>query len=327
MDVWFVQSEGLGTHRVDEIDALLRRTDGFTWIDVPQWDEAAERLLADTFQCHPLVLRACARRNRVPTLHGYDRHVLLVLHAPLAAGDGHVHLLELDQVVARRYLITTHGPVNPVVDASEALRETEGVRARIEAGRFHPASPAALSHAISSAVVRRQLDVVRDVAERLPELEQQVMAGDFRRPDELLERLFLIRHELLIARTMAAQSAEVWARMESLERLADQDERKLAGDLREQFERVRSIADGESQFLFGVIDLYQTRATTKMTLAMERLAVIAAVTLPVTAIASVYGMNVIVNDRTHVTQLLLVLLLMATISGLLLHWTKRQGWW
>jgi hypothetical protein len=45
MDVWFVQSEGLGTHRVDEIDALLRRTDGFTWIDVPQWDEAAERLL------------------------------------------------------------------------------------------------------------------------------------------------------------------------------------------------------------------------------------------------------------------------------------------
>ena len=33
-----------------------------------------------------------------------------------------------------------------------------------------------------------------------------------------------------------------------------------------------------------------------MTVAMERLAVIAAVTLPITAIASVYGMNVIVND-------------------------------
>ncbi len=59
---------------------------------------------------------------------------------------------------------------------------------------------------------------------------------------------------------------------------------------------MRSIADGECQFLFNVIDLYQTRVTTKMTLAMERLAVIAAVTLPITAIASVYGMNVIVNE-------------------------------
>ena len=33
-----------------------------------------------------------------------------------------------------------------------------------------------------------------------------------------------------------------------------------------------------------------------MTVAMERLAVIAAITLPVTAIASIYGMNVIVVD-------------------------------
>ena len=98
-------------------------------------------------------------------------------------------------------------------------------------------------------------------------------------------------------------------------------------DLANQFERVRSIADGECQFLFNVIDLYQTRVTTKMTLAMERLAVIAAVTLPITAIASVYGMNVIVNDRTHVPQLVLVLLVMAVISGLLLRWTRKQGWW
>ena len=90
---------------------------------------------------------------------------------------------------------------------------------------------------------------------------------------------------------------------------------------------MRSLADGESHFLFGVIDLYQTRVTTKMTVAMERLAVIAAITLPVTALASIYGMNVIVNDSTHVTQLVLVLVLMASISGLLLRWTKKQGWW
>ena len=38
---------------------------------------------------------------------------------------------------------------------------------------------------------------------------------------------------------------------------------------------------------------------TKMTIAMERLAVLAAVTLPITTLASVYGMNVIVNDRTE----------------------------
>jgi len=62
-------------------------------------------------------------------------------------------------------------------------------------------------------------------------------------------------------------------------------------------------------------------------IAMERLAVLAAVTLPITAIASVYGMNVIVNAQTHYLQLIIVLVIMAAISGALLRWTKHQGWW
>jgi Mg2+ and Co2+ transporter CorA len=64
-----------------------------------------------------------------------------------------------------------------------------------------------------------------------------------------------------------------------------------------------------------------------MTVAMERLAVIAAITLPITAIASVYGMNLIVNDETHVPQLVLVLAIMVGISLWLLRWARRQGWW
>ena len=90
---------------------------------------------------------------------------------------------------------------------------------------------------------------------------------------------------------------------------------------------MRSLADGESHFLFGVIELYQTKVHTKMTVAMERLAVIAAVTLPVTAIASVYGMNVIVSESTHYTELVVVLAIMVAISLTLLVWARRQGWW
>jgi Mg2+ and Co2+ transporter CorA len=60
---------------------------------------------------------------------------------------------------------------------------------------------------------------------------------------------------------------------------------------------------------------------------MERLAVIAAVTLPVTAIASVYGMNVIVNQHTHYVELVVVLAVMIAISLMLLRWARRQGWW
>jgi Mg2+ and Co2+ transporter CorA len=64
-----------------------------------------------------------------------------------------------------------------------------------------------------------------------------------------------------------------------------------------------------------------------MTIAAERLAVIAAVTLPITALSSVMGMNVIVNTRTDPVFLAILLAWMTALSALLLVWAKRHGWW
>jgi Mg2+ and Co2+ transporter CorA len=326
MDVRFVDASGAHLHQSDDLVALLGRDDGFVWVDVPRWDDEAPEFLSG-LGCHPLVLEDCKRRNHVPTVHSYPDHYFVITHAPLEGANGHVHMLELDQIIGDRFLVTVHGPMNPVVDPGEALVETAAVRGRIEAGRFAPATPAELSYALSSALARRQRALVGLVAEKLPGLEHDVLQSTLSEPEVLLERMFLIRHELITARTMAAQTHDVYARIGALDRFVPEPSRLLARDLADQFNRVRSIADGEAQFLFGVIELYQTKVNTKMTVAMERLAVIAAITLPITALASVYGMNVIVNQRTHVTQLIVVVAVMLTMSGLLLHWAHRQGWW
>ncbi|NUR10045.1 MAG: magnesium transporter CorA family protein [Nocardioidaceae bacterium] len=326
MEVRFVDAEGVHDHDSDDVVTLLGRADGFLWVDVPEWDDQVEGLLKG-LDCHPRVMDSCQQRNHVPTVHSYSDHYFVTVHSPLLGKAGHVHMLEIDQIVGDRFIVTVHGPLNPIVDPAEALVETRNVLRRIESGRFAPVSPAEVSYAVTSAVARRQRELIGTVAEKLPGLEQHVMVSQLTDPEELLERMFLIRHELITARTMAAQSHDVFARIGSLDRFVPEPARLLARDLADQFDRVRSIADGESQFLFGVIELYQTKVNTKMTVAMERLAVIAAVTLPVTAIASVYGMNVIVNGSTHWGQLALVLCVMVTISALLLRWAHKQGWW
>jgi Mg2+ and Co2+ transporter CorA len=87
------------------------------------------------------------------------------------------------------------------------------------------------------------------------------------------------------------------------------------------------MADSQKDYLQGTIEFYQARTNTKMTIAAERLAVIAAVTLPVTALSSVLGMNVIVNESTHWEVLFVLLAIMVTMSLSLLIWAKRKGWW
>ena len=327
MDVRLVSDEGVEHRPVEELEALLERKDGLVWVDIPECDEQATRVLSEVFGFHPLAVRDCVERNVVPKIHPYADHVLVVLHASERGKGGHVHLLELDQFIGPTYLVTVHGPVNPAAPADAALRETHAVLKRIETGRLHPRSSFELSYAIVSAVARHQEAFVAALAREAGLLEQRVIGGDIGDPEQFLEEMFRARHELLVVRTMAGQTREVYGRMATMTRFVSPEGQPLVADLADQFERVRGMADGEKEFLHGVIEFYQTRTDTKLTIAAERLAVIAAVTLPITALSSVYGMNVIVNNRTHYLQLAVVLAVMAAMSAALLRWTKRQGWW
>ena len=93
---------------------------------------------------------------------------------------------------------------------------------------------------------------------------------------------------------MAALSREVYGRMCRLSVFGVRGGMAQLDDLEDQFRRIAAMADSQNEYLQGVIEFYQ-RTGTKMTIAAERLAVIAAVTLPITALSSILGMNVIVT--------------------------------
>jgi magnesium transporter len=327
MDVRFLSDEGIERHSVGELAGLLARDDGLVWVDIPACDEEATKVLAETFGFHPLAVRASVERNAVPKVRAYRDHVFVVLHAPELGKGGHVHYVELDQFIGQRYLVTVHGPTNPAVTPEAAQRETRAVLRRIEAGRLRPASPFELSYAIVSALAQGQEAFVETVTRQVWPLEQRVTSGHLGDPEQFLEELFGVRHALLAVSNMATLGHQIYQRMAALGRLVPVGGQPLVADIEDQFARVTGVADGQVRYLEGVIEFYKARTDTKVTIAAERLALIAVLTLPITAISSIYGMNVIVNDHTHLGHLTLVLALMAAISVVLLRWARRQGWW
>jgi Mg2+ and Co2+ transporter CorA len=286
-------------------------------------------VLAEEFGFHPMAIAASRERNHTPRVHVYPDHVFIVIHAPEIGERGHVHYLELDQFIGERFLVTVHGPLSPVVPLEAAMQETRQVIHRMEAGRVRPTSPFDLTYSLVSTIVRRESALVSDLARQVGLLEQRVMAASEEEgPQEFLTALFTARHELLTIRTMASQGGEIYRRAITLgRRFAPKESIKLMKDLLDQYQRVSHISESQLDFLMGVTEFYRARTDTKMTIAAERLAVIAAVTLPATAISSVLGMNVIVNQQTRWLPLTVLLVVMVTLSLFLLRWAKRQGWW
>jgi magnesium transporter len=326
MDVRFVSDEGIQQHPVGELEQLLARDDGLVWVDIPVCDQEAARVLAEVFDFHPLAIRACIERNAVPKVRAYQDHIFVILHAPELGKGGHVHYVELDQFIGPRYLVTVHGPVNPAVTEEAALRETRTVLRRVEAGRLHPRSGFELSYAIVSTLAQGQEGFVETVTRQVWPLEQRVTSGHLGDPEQFLEELFGTRHALLAVSNMATLGHQIYQRMAALARFIPPDCQPLVTDIKDQFARVTGVADGQIRYLEGVIEFYKARTDTKVTIAAERLALIAVLTLPITALSSVYGMNIIVNDRTDFPHLAVVLAAMIAISTILLRWAKQQGW-
>ncbi|MEV6305457.1 magnesium transporter CorA family protein [Actinoplanes sp. NPDC051861] len=313
--------------QVSRLPDLLAGGEGVVWVDIPVCDQPAMRVLTEVFGFHPHAVRDSAQRNRVPKVHVYADHAFVVLHSPELGAAGHVHYVELDQFIGPGYLVTVHGPLNPAVDTKVSLQETGAVLRRIEAGRFKPQSSHELSYAVVGALTRRLEEFIERQTQSVWLLEQRVTSGHLGDPEQFLDQMFRARHGLIAARTMGALGREIYGRLAVIGRGVPPSARPMLEDTVDQFSRIYALADSQKDYLQGVIEFYRTRSDTKMTVAAERLAVIAVVTLPITALSSILGMNIIVNDQTDFPLLAVVLTAMSIMSATLLAWAKRQGWW
>jgi hypothetical protein len=158
----------------------------------------------------------CLCRNPAPKLHVYADHVFLVLHSPEPGKGGHVHTIELDLFLSASVLVTVHGPLNPVVDPDVSLVETRAVAARIDSGRWTPASAPDLAHALVTALNRHMSRHVADLTSATWELERKVTDGHLGDPETFLAEMFGVMHGLQAVRTSASLDHEVFGRMAKL---------------------------------------------------------------------------------------------------------------
>ena len=347
MDIRLITADNIKLFSVEELSTLLERKEGLVWVDIPSCDEEAAHVLSTVFGFHPMAVRDCVQRNRVPKVHAYPEHLFVVLHAPERGKRGHVHYIELDQFVGSGYLVTVHGPLNPAVRPEVALRDTREVLARIEAGRLHPATAYELSYAIVSAMTRNHEAYVESVTSQVWALEQQVTGGEIDDPEEFLNELFRTRHGLLAVRTMGVLSAAIYGRMTNLLRVSP-DGRRLIADLEDQFERVASVADGEKEYLQGVIEFYRTVLALKGALAgqaqnekvqrlteasytqneeIKKISAWAAIFFAPTLIGTVYGMNFEAMPELRWAIGYPLALLMMVLGSVVLYVTFRQRGW
>ena len=264
-------------------------------------------VLSETFGFHDIAIRDCLERNHMSKLHVYDDHVFTVLHAPEIGTAGHVHYVELDQFLGPNYLVTVHGPLNPAVDPEVAFLDTApscgGSRTaaytpdavRVVLGDRVGTDPPGDRHDRDPGQTVRGPGTTTHARPRT-ERPRAVPGGAV----QGLVRASRDPHHRRARRRHLRPDGPSWSGS------CRRRDAPASADIADRFHQVASMADGQREFLHGVIEFFQTRTSTHMTIAAEALsgtsvqqnddmrritAWVAIVAVP-TAVTGFFGQNV-----------------------------------
>lgn len=273
----FIERHGVS---IDDVRAL-KSTVSVLWINVYGLaDIDLIQTLGDIFGLHSLALEDVVNVHQRPKAEEYADHVFVVTRM-IVAGS-HVETEQASLFVGKNFILTFHERSS---DCFEPIRE----RLRRQKGRIRGLGTDYLAYALIDAVIDAYFPVLEQFGERLEDLEDAVVSQP--RP-ELIAEVHTMKRDLLNLRRA------IWPHREMINSII-RDETSLVTDqtrlyIRDCYDhtiQLMDIVETYREIASGLVDVYLSSMSTRLNDIMKVLTIIATIFMPLSFIASLYGMN------------------------------------
>jgi magnesium transporter len=306
-------------------DAVARmKGPGVTWINVEGLDLRVLSRLGEHFALHPLELEDTVNVPQRPKVERYEKHLFMVLRTiRLAATVGAATEIQDEQVsvfFGQGWVVTVQE--SPGGDCFDSVREA----IRQGRGRIREAGADYLAYLLLDATVDAYFPVLEQLDDRMEALEADAIAAAG--PDTLA-RLQRLRHDLLGLRRA------VWPIREEIGVLQRDDSPLIAAEtrvfLRDAYDHAMQaleVVEALRETSTTVMEVYLSAQNQRLNEVMKVLTVMATLFIPLTFIASIYGMNFefIPELKWRYGYLFALSLMLVTAGGMVLFF-RRRGWW
>ena len=258
-----------------------------TWVDLVNPGLAEADYLRQNYHFHELALEDCLTPLQLPKLDDYGDYLFVVLHFPRSVGEARLtRPVEVDFFVSGDYVVTVHsGEIRPLTKLFSDCESSEEVRANVMGH-----SSGYLLYQILPGLVDHMAPILNDLVRSVDDLE----AGIFERgsAEALTRRLSLIRRDILSFRRIMRPEIMVLELLESGDYpFLKVDPDVYFGDLADAMRQINAELDDLRSVVEGLSDAHQSLTSQHTTEVIRVLTVIFTITLPMSLIATLYGMN------------------------------------
>lgn len=311
----FLEKENVS---VEECLKLIE-TPTMTWIHVLGSDSAKITEIANHFKIHPLAIEDILNARQRPKLDTYEDQVFITLR--LLSFDIVKQELSDEQislVFGANYLISFS-------EKDETIFNTIKQKLRQSNQRIRQYGSDYLAYSIIDLIVDKYFIVLEQLDLKLEKLEEDLL----RQPKPaIVEKIQEAKIDMIFLRKSVWPMRDVVSRFQHLEQpLVSTTTQIYLRDVHDHLVQIIDIIEGFRDIVAGMLDIYLSNINIRTNDIMKVLTIVSTIFVPLTFIASIYGMNFEYMPELHKPWgYPMVLTFMLIMSCGMLIYFRRKKW-
>ena len=319
-----IDYEGSNLNEVEinkiEQAAKYQNTDTVTWINIDGLhDTSLIKQIGSIFNLHPMVLEDIANTGQRPKVEEYDNCLLFIVKM-LRFSEGTKTVIgeQFSMVLTARFLLTFQERRG---DVFEPVRE----RIRHGKGRIRTSGCDYLAYALLDTLVDNYIYMVETLGESIEEIDEKIIS---KLEPAVLQEIYHYKRELNFIRKAVRPLREVGNQLTKMEGPhIGENLRPFLRDLNDLIVQASEAVDLYRDMLTEQFNVYNSGISNRMNDIMKVLTIFAAIFIPLTFIAGIYGTNFeyLPELRFRYSYYIFWAVMVAVAISMLLYF-KRKRW-
>ena len=291
------------------------------WINIEQPRQIDRAWLEEHFDFHPLDYEDVFSRNQRPKVDVYDDYMFVVLHFPrFDKAVGRLNAAELDMFVGPDFVITLpNEPIQPLEYLFERCRTREDIRETL-----FSKGPGYLLYKIVDDCVDASFPMLAKMGNKLERIEEDIFEG---KGEDVVRDISNVKQEIINFRKVVRPQRAAFRDLErNKARYIAEDLDIYFDDLIDGSERAWDMLENFKEVVEGLEATNESAIAHRTNETFQVLTAISLIFLPLTLIASLFGMNVHLpwEESPHAFWIILAAMLAIVIA--VAAFFRRRGW-
>jgi magnesium transporter len=294
---------------------------GLTWVHLDRVDQPTAKDLSERFGWHPLDVEDVLSKRQRPKVDDYPDYLFAVLHFPVY--DTNIQRLnaaELDLFIGPSYLVTIpNAELLPISRLFNRCAEDDAFRERL----FSKGS-GRLLYEVLDDLFDYCFPILDKIAHKLDAVEDDIFEG---RSSEAVRDISNVKQEIISYRKIIKpQRATLRVLERSVERFLPEELELYFDDIVDASERVWDLLDNYKEVVEALEDTNESVISHRHNDVLRLLTVFSVILLPLTLIASIFGMNVDYPGEGTAAAFWVISASMVVVIGGLLAFFRYKRW-